>query len=69
MQQIIDQKSELEKANRCIDSFQKQFTPERFKEDDAPIRFYSGFPNWSTFMAILDHLHVDPGSGGVNIKY
>ena len=54
MQQIIDQKSELEKANRRIYSLQMQlFTPERFKEDDASIRFYTGFPNWSTFMAVL----------------
>ena len=46
MQQITDRKSELEKANRRIDSLQKQlFTLERFKEDDASIRFYTGFPN------------------------
>ena len=68
MQQIIDQKSELEKANRHIDSLQRQlFTPERFKEDDAAIRFYTGFPNWSTFMAIFNYL--DPGIEGQNIRY
>ena len=68
MQQIIDQKSKLEKANRRIYSFQMQlFTPERFKEDDASIRFYTGFPNWSTFMAVFNYL--DPGMEGENIKY
>ena len=68
MQQIIDQKSELEIANRRIDSLQRQlFTPERFKEDDAAIRFYTAFPNWSTFMAILNYLH--PGIEGENIRY
>ena len=52
MQRIIEQKSELEKANRRIYSLQMQlFTPERFQEDDASrldfiLVFQTGVHSW-----------------------
>ena len=31
------------------------------------MRFYTGFPNWSTFLALFDYLN--PGDEGENIAY
>lgn len=69
LQQIIDKKKPgLEKANGHIASLQKHLLPlERVIVDDASIKFYTGFPNWSTFMAIFNYL--DLGIKGENIKY
>ena len=45
-QQLIDLKSNLEKANQRIESLLKQlFTVDRFRGDDSSIKFYTGFPN------------------------
>ena len=52
-QQLIDLKSKLEKANQRIESLQKQmFTVDRFRGDDSSIKFYTGFPNWDTYIRV-----------------
>lgn len=67
-QQVLEQKSQLEIAFRRIEALQKQlFSVERFKEDDSSMRFYTGFPNWSTFLAVFNYLN--PGDEGENIAY
>lgn len=43
------------------------FTIESFKSKDSAAAFYTGFPNWDTFMALFRYL--DPGEKGENIKY
>ena len=54
-QQVLEQKSQLEIAFRRIEALQKQlFSVDRFKEDDSSMRFYTGFPNWSTFLAVFN---------------
>ena len=53
-QQLLEQKSQLEIAFRRIEALQKQlFSVDRFK-DDSSMRFYTGFPNWSTFLAVFN---------------
>ena len=67
-QQVLEQKSQLEIAFRGIKALQKQlFSVDRFKEDDSSMRFYTGFPNWSTFLAVFNYLN--PGDEGENIAY
>ena len=67
-QQLIDLKSNLEKANQRIESLLKQlFTVDRFRGDDSSIKFYTGFPNWDTFDAVFKYLN--PGNEGQNISY
>ena len=67
-QQLVDLKYESEKAEKRIDSLQKQlFTVDRFKGDDSSIKFYTGFPNWETFQAVFKYLN--PGNEGQNITY
>ena len=52
-QQLIDLKSKLEKANQRIESLQKQmFTVNKFRGDDPSIKFYTGFPNWDTYIGV-----------------
>ena len=66
--QLIDLKTELERANRRIESLQQQmFTVDRFRGDDSSITFYTGFPNWDTFNAVFKYLN--PGNEGQNISY
>ena len=66
--QLIDLKTKLERANRHIESLQQQmFTVDRFRGDDSSITFYTGFPNWDTFNAVLKYLN--PGNKGQNISY
>ncbi|XP_044167341.1 uncharacterized protein LOC122951389 [Acropora millepora] len=66
--QLIDLKTELERANRRIESLQQQmFTVDRFRGDDSSIKFYTGFPNWDTFNAVFKYLN--PGNEGQNISY
>ena len=56
-QQLIDLKSQLEKANQCIESLQKQmFTVDKFSGDDSSIKFFAGLPNWDTFDAVFKYL-------------
>ena len=67
-QQLVDLKYESEKAEKRIDSLQKQlFTVDRFKGDDSSIKFYTGFPNWETFQAVFKYLN--PGNERQNITY
>lgn len=67
-QKIAEIKSELERANRRIESLQNQmFTVERFQSNNAAINFYTGFPNWKIFMTVFKYLN--PGDKGENIHY
>ena len=67
-QEIVELKSNLERANRRIESLQNQvFTIDRFQSNDASIHFYTGFPNWDVFMAVFRYLN--PGDMGENITY
>ena len=67
-QQLLEQKSQLEIAFRHIEVLQKQFfSVDRFKEDDSSVSFYTGFPNWGTFLAVFNYLN--PGDEGENIAY
>ena len=67
-QQVLEQKSQLKIAFRRIEALQKQlFSVDRFKEDDSSMRFYTGFPNWSSFLAVFNYLN--PGDEGENIAY
>lgn len=67
-QQLIDLKSQLEKANQCIESLQKQmFTVDKFSGDDSSIKFYTGLPNWDTFDAVFKYLKT--GNEGQGISY
>jgi len=43
------------------------FTFENLKSKDSSATFYSGFPNWETFMVVYTYL--DPGEKGENISY
>ncbi|KAK2549002.1 hypothetical protein P5673_030629 [Acropora cervicornis] len=66
--QLIDLKTELQRANRRIESLQQQmFTVDRFGDDDSSIKFYTGLPNWDTFNAVFKYLN--PGNEGQNISY
>ena len=61
--QVLEQKSQLEIATRRVEALQKQlFSVDRFKHDDSSMRFYTGFPNWSTFLAVFNYLN--PGDEG-----
>lgn len=67
-QQVFEQKSQLEIATRRVETLQKQlFSVDRFKHDDSSMRFYTGFPNWSTFLAVFNYLN--PGDEGENVAY
>lgn len=67
-QQVFEQKSQLEIATRRVEALQKQlFSVDRFKHDDSSMRFYTGFPNWSTFLAVFNYLN--PGDEGENVAY
>ena len=64
----MELKSNLERANRRIESLQNQvFTIDRFQNNDAAIHFYTGFPNWDVFMVVFRYLN--PGDMGENITY
>ena len=53
--QLIDLKTNLEKAKQHIESLQQQmFTVDRFRGDDSSIKFYTVFPNWDTFNAVFN---------------
>ena len=67
-QELLKLKSQLETMKRQNEHLQSQlFNIERFRSNDSAINFYTGFPNWNTFIAIYNFL--DPGDSGQNIKY
>ncbi|CAB3994178.1 THAP domain-containing 6 [Paramuricea clavata] len=67
-QQLLDYERDLKNAKLNILSLeQKVFTAGRFKDHDSSVRFYTGFANWRTFIAIFNYLN--PGRNGENIKY
>ena len=48
--------SRLEKENAV--SLERQFSLDKIKDDNAAILFYTGFPNYETFMTF--HYYVEP---------
>ena len=67
-QELLKLKSQLETMKRQNEHIQSQlFDIERFRSNDSVINFYTGFPNWNTFIAIYNFL--SPGDSGQNIKY
>ena len=67
-QELLKLTSQLENMKRHIEQLQSQlFNIERFRTNDSAINFYTGFPNWKTFMAVFKFLN--PGDSGENIKY
>ena len=72
---INHMKQEINKLNRQLQDMQRQnddlnkrlFMFENLKTKDSSAAFYSGFPNWDTFMAVYTYL--DPGERGENISY
>ena len=61
-QQIADLQAQFEDLRRRNEQL---FTVECFKESDSALNFYTGFPNWDTFMAVFRYLN--PGPMGKNI--
>ena len=74
-QESISLKEELSKLASQLENMKRQnkllqsqlFNVERFRNNDSAINFYTGFPNWNTFMAVFKFL--DPGDSGENIRY
>jgi hypothetical protein len=67
-QQLLDYERDLKNAELNILSVeQKVFMAGRFKDHDSSVRFYTGFANWRTFIAVFNYLN--PGRNGENIKY
>ena len=68
-QELISLKEELLKLTSQLENMKQQnellqsqlFNTERFKNHDSAINFYTGFPNWNTFM--------DPGDIEEIIRY
>ena len=74
-QELISLKDELSKLTSLLENMKRQnellqsqlFNIERFRNNDSAINFYTGFPNWNTFMAVFKFF--DPGDSGENIRY
>ena len=67
-QQLLNCQRDLKNAELKILSLApKVFTSQRFKHDDSSVRFYTGFPNWRTFICIFNY--INPGCNGENINY
>lgn len=67
-QQLIDLQAQVEDLQRRNEQLQsKLFSVDLFKENNSAINFYTGFPNWDTFMVVFRYLN--PGSSGENITY
>ena len=74
-QELISLKEELSKLTSQLENMKRQnellqsqlFNIERFRNNDSAINFYTGFPNWNTFMAVIKFM--DPGDSGENIRY
>ena len=67
-QQITELQAQVEDLRRRNEQLLSQlFTVERFKENNSALNFYTGFPNWDTFMAVFRYLN--PGPVGKNITY
>ena len=57
-QQIAELQAQVEDLRRRNEQLLSQlFTVERFKESDSALNFYTGFPNWDTFMAVFKYLN------------
>ena len=67
-QQIVELQAQVEALQQRNEQLQsKLFSVDRFKENDSAINFYTGFPNWDTFMVVFRYLN--PGFSGENITY
>ena len=67
-QEIKELKRQLQYMQRQNDDLNDRlFTLENLKSKDSSATFYSGFPNWETFMVVYTYL--DPGEKGENISY
>ena len=67
-QEIMELKRQLKYMQRQNDDLNDRlFTLENLKSKDSSATFYSGFPNWETFMVVYTYL--DPGEKGENISY
>ena len=74
-QELISLKEELSKLTSQLENMKRQnellqsqlFNIERFRNNHSAINFYTGFPNWITFMAVFKFL--DPGDSGENMRY
>ena len=74
-QELTSLKEELSKLTSQLENMKRQnellqsqlFNIERFRNNDSAINFYTGFPNWNTFMAVIKFM--DPGDSGENIRY
>ena len=74
-QELISLKVKLSKLASQLENVKRQnellhsqlFNSKRFRNNDSAINFYTGFPNWITFMAVFKFL--DPGDSGENMRY
>lgn len=65
-QQITELQARLEDLRQRNEQLLSQLiTVECCKENDSALNFYTGFPNWDTFMAVFRYLN--PGPMGKNI--
>jgi hypothetical protein len=65
---IIGLKSQIEDCQRRNEILQSRlFTIDTLKSNNTAVAFYTGFPNWETFMSTYRYL--EPGEQGKNINY
>lgn len=61
-------RTELFTSQRCVEKLKTQYAPfgiEKFQECDEDIQFYTGLPDYDSFVDLLEYL--DPGENGSNI--
>ncbi|CAN7988745.1 unnamed protein product [Ixodes pacificus] len=61
-------RDELVSAQRCLEKLKGDYAPfgiEKFQHSNKDIQFYTGLPNYGSFVDLLEFL--DPGEGGKNI--
>ena len=75
-EQITQLKLQIKKLQEDIEELQNsKFTLEKIKNDDSAIKFYTGFPNYSSLLAVLEyfepkfqHVHYWQGSSSTKKK-
>ncbi|XP_078366265.1 uncharacterized protein LOC144650453 [Oculina patagonica] len=63
---VVLQKKVSALEEKCEGLQSRMFELERFTSDDSMV-FYTGFPNYKTFLATFEYLN--PGKSGENIRY
>lgn len=61
-------RDELVSARRCLEKLKGDYAPfgiEKFQRSNEDIQFYTGLPNYGSFVDLLEFL--DPGEGGKNV--